>query len=102
MNIETCRNNSSLRIKIDGRVDTITSPMMEENLKNNLNDDISELVFDFHNVEYISSAGIRVIMSADKIMSRQGTMKLINVNEEIEEIFEMTGLSEILIIENNI
>lgn len=88
-----------LTIAIDGRLDTITAPQLEEELMNSVTDEVETLVFDFENVEYMSSAGIRVIMAADKVMSRQGEMKLVHVNEEILEILDMTGLTDFLTIE---
>lgn len=88
-----------LTVQIDGRIDTITAPILEGELKHSVTNDIDNLIFDFTKVEYISSAGIRVIMAADKVMSRQGEMKLVHVNEEIMEILDMTGLVDFLTIE---
>ena len=88
-----------LTVKIDGRIDTITAPVLEGELKNSITKDIESLIFDFEKVEYMSSAGIRVIMGADKVMSRQGDMKLIHVNQEIMEMLDMTGLVDFLTIE---
>ena len=83
---------------LEGRLDTVTAPELEKELKGSL-DDVKELLLDFEKLEYISSAGLRVLLSAQKTMSRQGEMKLINVNETIMEIFEVTGFSDILNIE---
>lgn len=88
-----------LTVKIDGRIDTITAPVLEGELKNSITKDIESLIFDFEKVEYMSSAGIRVIMGADKVMSSQGDMKLIHVNQEIMEMLDMTGLVDFLTIE---
>lgn len=88
-----------LTVLIDGRIDTITAPILEGELKHSVTNDIECLIFDFEKVEYMSSAGIRVIMAADKVMSRQGEMKLIHVNEEILEMLDMTGLTDFLTIE---
>lgn len=88
-----------LTVEIDGRIDTMTAPELEGELKHSVTDDVQVLIFDFAKVEYLTSAGIRVIMAAEKVMSRQGQMKLINVNDEINEIFDMTGLIDLLVIE---
>ena len=81
-----------------GRLDTTTAPELEKELKASL-DGITELSFDLAALEYISSAGLRVLLSAQKTMNRQGTMKLTHVNETIMEIFEVTGFSDILTVE---
>ncbi len=88
-----------LTVEIDGRIDTMTAPELEGELKHSVTDDVQVLIFDFAKVEYLTSAGIRVIMAAEKVMSRQGQMKLIHVNDEINEIFDMTGLIDLLVIE---
>lgn len=88
-----------LTIEIDGRIDTMTAPELEGELKHSVTGEVQTLMFDFAKVEYLTSAGIRVIMAAEKVMSRQGQMKLINVNDEINEIFDMTGLIDLLAIE---
>lgn len=99
MQIQTNKQENTLTVKIIGRIDTITSPVLEKQIKQDFTPEIEEIIFDFQEVEYMSSAGIRVIMATDKAISKQGQMKLINVNEEIMEIFEITGLSDILEIE---
>lgn len=88
-----------LMIQIQGRIDTTTAPILEGELKHSVTNEVQELIFDFGSVEYMSSAGIRVIMAADKVMSRQGEMKLIHVNEEIMDMLDMTGLTDLLTIE---
>lgn len=88
-----------LLIQIQGRIDTTTAPILEGELKHSVTNEVQELIFDFESVEYMSSAGIRVIMAADKVMSRQGEMKLIHVNEEIMDMLDMTGLTDLLTIE---
>lgn len=88
-----------LTIEIDERIDTMTAPELEGELKHSVTGEVQTLMFDFEKVEYLTSAGIRVIMAAEKVMSRQGQMKLINVNDEINEIFDMTGLIDLLVIE---
>ena len=92
------RNENSLTVALEGRLDTSTAPALEKTLKGSL-DGVSELTLDFAGLEYISSAGLRVLLAAQKIMNRQGSMKLKNVNETIMEIFEVTGFSDILTIE---
>ena len=82
---------------LEGRLDTVTAPDLEKELKASL-DGLTALTFDFAKLEYISSAGLRVLLSAQKVMSKQGEMKLVNVNETIMEIFEVTGFSDILTI----
>jgi len=83
---------------LEGRLDTVTAPDLEAELKEALGD-VSELTLDFEKLDYISSAGLRVLLAAQKTMSKKGTMKLVNVNETIMEIFEVTGFSDILTIE---
>ena len=83
---------------LEGRLDTITSPDLETELKNSL-DGVTELVMDFEKLEYISSAGLRVLLSAQKTMNSQGSMKVIHVNETVMEIFEVTGFVDVLTIE---
>ena len=92
-------SEGTLTVQIDGRIDTTTAPMLEGELKHSVTSDIDNLIFDFEKVEYMASAGIRVIMAADKVMSRQGEMKLIHVNDEIMEMLDMTGLTDLLTIE---
>ena len=81
-----------------GRLDTITAPELETAIKEVITG-IKELTLNFENLEYISSAGLRVLLSAQKTMNEQGTMKVLNVNATIKEIFEVTGFSDILTIE---
>ena len=98
LNIENIAKDNELTIALEGRLDTTTAPQLEENIKLNLGG-VENLIFNFQNLEYISSAGLRVLLSAQKIMNKQGEMKVINVSEEINEIFEVTGFSDILNIE---
>ncbi len=83
---------------LDGRLDTATAADLEKALRDAL-DGISELVFNFEKLEYISSAGLRVLLSTQKIMNQQGSMKVRHVNETIMEIFDITGFTDILTIE---
>ena len=96
--VEKTLNESGLVVALKGRLDTTTAPELEKELKEAL-DGISALVIDMANLEYISSAGLRVLLSAQKTMNKKGTMKVAHVNNAIMEIFEVTGFSEILTIE---
>jgi len=98
MTIEKIQNGSELIIKLDGRLDTITAPNLEEELKSCL-EGINSLVFDLAKLEYVSSAGLRTLLMAQKTMNRLGSMKIINVCEEVQEIFDITGFSDIFTIE---
>lgn len=98
MTIEKKQNGSSLTIAVQGRLDTTTAPDLEKEIKSSL-DGVTELIMDFEKLDYISSAGLRVLLSAHKAMSKQGAMKVTNVNEMVMEVFEVTGFSDILTIE---
>ncbi len=94
---KTCED-AKLTVALEGRLDTTTSPELEKSLQESL-DGVSELVMDLAGLEYISSAGLRVLLSAQKQMMKQGSMKVIHVNETVMEIFEVTGFVDILTIE---
>ena len=98
MNIEQKKNGSALTLALEGRLDTTTAPQLEGELKSAL-EGVSDLVFDFEKLDYISSAGLRVLLSAQKTMNKQGTMKVTHANEMILEIFEVTGFADILTLE---
>ena len=98
MTINQSKNGNILTIAPAGRLDTVTAPELEAALRSSL-DGVSALVIDLADLEYISSAGLRVLLSAQKIMNAQGKMTVKNVNETIAEIFEVTGFSDILTIE---
>ena len=98
MTIETIKNNAELTVKVTGRMDTITAPQLENELKENI-DGAEKLILDFEALEYISSAGLRVLLMAQKAMNKQGEMVVKNVNEDIAEIFEITGFADMLTIE---
>lgn len=98
MKIEKKLNEKTLVIELEGRLDTTTVPQLEAELKNSL-DGVTELVFDLGALEYISSAGLRVLLSAFKIMRNKGKMKVTNANELVKEVFEVTGFSDFLPIE---
>ncbi len=98
MTIGKKQNGEELTVVLEGRLDTTTAPKLEAELKRSL-DGIKALVFDIEKLEYISSAGLRVLLSAQKVMNKQGEMKIIGANEAIMEIFEVTGFVDILNIE---
>ena len=98
MNIIKKENGDALEIALQGRLDTMTAPQLEQELKSCLSG-VKELTLDLEGLEYISSAGLRVLLSAQKQMNRQGSMKLVHVNEIVKEIFEVTGFLDILTIE---
>ncbi len=98
LDINKTTESSRTTVALGGRLDTVTAPDLEKELKEFI-DDTTELVLDFNDLEYISSAGLRVLLSAQKVMNKQGSMKLVNVSDSIMEIFEVTGFSDILTIE---
>ena len=98
MEIKTINENSTLTIQLIGRLDTTSAPELE-NAVIEKTPGVTELIFDLENLEYSSSAGLRVFLKAQKMMNRQGTMKMIHVSEPIMEIFEVTGFTDILTIE---
>ena len=95
MNINIEKENGATIIKIEGRLDTTTAPELEKAI-NGEGDALKNLVLDFKGIDYISSAGLRVILTAQKKMNVQGHMELINVSEAVMDIFEMTGFADIL------
>lgn len=98
MTIQKNLNGTTLRVALEGRLDTTTAPQLEAELKASL-DGITELDLDFEKLEYLSSAGLRVLLAAQKTMNKQGTMVIHHVNETIREVFEVTGFIDILTIE---
>ena len=98
LNINKKMEGDTLHVALEGRLDTTTSPQLEGELKSDL-EDAAALVLDFEKLEYISSAGLRVLLSAQKIMNTKGGMKVTHVNDVIMEIFEVTGFTDILTIE---
>ena len=98
MTIEKCVNGTELAVVLSGRLDTTTAPQLEAELKASL-DGVETLILDFAALEYLSSAGLRVLLAAQKTMNKQGSMVVKNVNETITEIFEVTGFCDILTIE---
>jgi len=98
MTIDKKANGTELVMVISGRMDTTTAPQLEAELKSSL-DGVDKLVLDFEKLEYVSSAGLRVILAAQKTMNKQGEMVIKNVSEVIMEVFEITGFVDILTIE---
>lgn len=98
LNIEQKKDGGNLVIALEGRLDTSTAPQLEEAVGGTIAD-VTDLKFDFSKLEYISSAGLRVLLSTQKTMNKQGKMAIQNVSEEVLEIFDVTGFSDILTIE---
>ena len=98
MTIEIKRNEDETVIELLGRLDTITAPALDKTISNDI-EDVKNLVLDLKKLEYISSAGLRVLLGAQKKMQKIGSMKLINVCEEVMEVLEMTGFADILTID---
>lgn len=98
MNIVKTSEGTKLTLALEGRLDTTTAPQLEAEVKGSLTG-VTELVLEFSQLEYLSSAGLRVILAAQKIMNKQGQMVIRHVNETILEVFEVTGFTDILTIE---
>ena len=98
MTITKNQNGTEMEIALEGRLDTMTAPELEAELSADL-DNVESLTLDFSKLDYISSAGLRVLLSAHKRMSGKGGMKVTNVNEIVQEVFEVTGFADILTIE---
>lgn len=97
MTITKTQSGTELNLALEGRLDTTTAPELEAELKTAL-DGVTELTMDLEKLEYISSAGLRVLLSTQKIMNKQGGMKVAKVNETVMDVFEVTGFSDILTI----
>ena len=95
MDIIRTKNGSALTLALAGRLETTTAPALDQAIKEELNG-VTELTFDFDGLEYISSAGLRVLLAAQKVMNKQGTMQIVNANEIVKEIFDITGFTDIL------
>ena len=98
MEIIKVNEGSKLTISLDGRLDTITSQQLEKELRTSING-ITELVFDFEKLTYITSAGLRVLSVAQKVMNKQGSLIIRNTQPDVQEVFDVTGLSDIMNIE---
>ncbi|MBR6549240.1 MAG: STAS domain-containing protein [Clostridia bacterium] len=98
MTIEKTLNGTELTVVVSGKLDTTTAPELEDSLKESF-EGITRLVLNFENLSYLSSAGLRVLLTSQKVMNKQGEMVIQNVNETINEIFEVTGFVDVLTIE---
>lgn len=98
MIINKTKDGTSLTLALEGRLDTTTAPQLESELKSSI-DGIDKLFLDFASLEYISSAGLRILLSAQKTMNKQGSMVIRNVNEDVMDIFHITGFDDVLTIE---
>ena len=98
LNIAKNVNGNELKLILEGRLDTATAPQLEETLNSSLAG-VTALKFDLEKLDYISSAGLRVLLSSQKTMNKQGSMVISNVSPEVKEIFDVTGFSDILTIE---
>ena len=98
MEIKKTQNGNDLIVSLEGRLDTTTAPRLEEDIRLSIGD-VRNLIFDFEKLDYISSAGLRVLLATQKIMNKQGSMVIRNVNETVMEVFFVTGFVDILTIE---
>lgn len=98
MTINKTQNGSELLLELTGRLDTTTAPQLEAELKKSIGG-VESLILDFTALEYLSSAGLRVLLAAQKVMNKQGKMVIRHVNETISEVFEVTGFADILTVE---
>ncbi len=97
MDITKKKDGESLEIALTGRLDTVNAPLLEKEIEDL--EGVKKLIFDFAGVEYIASAGLRVILKAQKVMNRQGVMRLKNVSDDVLDVFDITGFLDILTIE---
>ena len=95
ISIESTVNGDVNEIKLEGRLDTMTAPALEKEVKGSL-DGVTELTFDFEKLDYVSSAGLRILLSAYKAMLGRGTMRIVNFNDIIREVFNVTGFADVL------
>ena len=98
MAVTTRLEGSKLTVEAEGKLGTTSAPELEKAVKDNING-VTELVFDFEKLEYMASAGLRVLLAAAKIMKKQGSMKIINVSEPVMEVFTFTGMADVMDIE---
>ena len=98
LTIEKNADNDKLTISLKGRLDTTTAPSLESEFKSSLNG-VTELIIDLKDLVYISSAGLRVLLSAQKVMNKQGKMLVKNSNDDVKDVFEVTGFIDILNVE---
>jgi anti-sigma B factor antagonist len=98
LNIKDTKSGANLLIELEGRLDTTTAPQLEDKINAEIVV-VTQIIFDLNSLEYISSAGLRVLLSAQKVMNKQGKMIVKNASEEVQEIFEVTGFSDIFTIQ---
>ena len=98
MNVTTNLEGSKLTVTVEGKLGTTSAPELEKAVKNNIGG-VTELVFDFEKLEYMASAGLRVLLSSAKVMKKQGSMKIINVTASVMEVFTFTGMADMMDIE---
>lgn len=99
MTITKKTENELLTMELDGRLDTNTAPSLEREINNSITEEVKKLVLDFKQLQYISSAGLRVLLATQKKMNKQGCMVIKNVNEMIMDVFHVTGFVDILTVE---
>ena len=95
MTVNALREGTKLTVIAEGKLGTTSAPELEKALKNNISG-VNELIFEFAKVDYLASAGLRVLLSAGKVMKKQGTMKIINVTEPVMEVFTFTGMADVM------
>ena len=98
MTVTTNLDGARLTVAVEGKLGTTSAPELEKAVKNNITG-VIELVFDFEKLEYMASAGLRVLLSAAKVMKKQGTMKIIHVTEPVMDVFTFTGMADVMDIE---
>ena len=98
MNVTTNLDGAKLTVTAEGKLGTTSAPELENAVKNNIKG-VTELIFDFEKLEYMASAGLRVLLSAAKVMKKQGSMKIINVTEPVMDVFTFTGMADVMDIE---
>lgn len=99
MTITKSTENGKVILELEGRLDTSTAPSMEQEIKDSVIGEVKELILDFKGLQYISSAGLRVLLAAQKKMNRQGSMVVKNANDMVTEVFQVTGFIDILTVE---
>lgn len=99
MTIKKKAEGEKITLELEGRLDTSTAPSLEQEIKDSVTGEIRELILDFRGLQYISSAGLRVLLAAQKKMNRQGSMVVKNANDMVTEVFQVTGFIDILTVE---
>ena len=98
MTVTTKQEGTRLTVAVEGKLGTTSAPELEKAVKNHISG-VEELVFDFEKLEYMASAGLRVLLAAAKVMKKQGTMKIIHVTEPVMDVFTFTGMADVMDIE---